>query len=61
MVEINKVQVRDELHYAIKAIADELGRSVEEWDFKSYLLGIMFYWYISENLINYINEGRRSK
>lgn len=43
MVEINKVQVRDELHYAIKAIADELGRSVEEWDFKSYLLGIMFY------------------
>lgn len=31
--------------------------SVDGWDFKSYVLGMMFYRYISENLTNYINEG----
>ena len=57
MVEINKDQERDELHRAIWAIADELRGSVDGWDFKSYVLGMMFYRYISENLTNYINEG----
>lgn len=57
MVEINKDQERDELHRAIWAIADELRGSVDGWDFKSYVLGMMFYRYISENLANYINEG----
>lgn len=48
---------RDELHRTIWAIADELRGSVDGWDFKQYILGIMFYRYISENLENYINKG----
>ena len=54
---MKKEQERDELHRAIWAIADELRGSVDGWDFKAYVLGIMFYRYISENLTNYINEG----
>lgn len=57
MADIRKDQERDELHRAIWAIADELRGSVDGWDFKSYVLGMMFYRYISENLTNYINEG----
>ena len=57
MENINTDQQRDELHRAIWAIADELRGSVDGWDFKSYVLGMMFYRYISENLTNYINEG----
>lgn len=57
MADIRKEQERDELHRAIWAIADELRGSVDGWDFKSYVLGMMFYRYISENLANYINEG----
>lgn len=57
MADIKKEQEREELHRAIWAIADELRGSVDGWDFKSYVLGTMFYRYISENLSNYINEG----
>ncbi len=57
MADIKKDQERDELHKAIWAIADELRGSVDGWDFKSYVLGMMFYRYISENLTNYVNEG----
>ena len=57
MADIRKDQEREELHRAIWAIADELRGSVDGWDFKSYVLGMMFYRYISENLTNYINEG----
>lgn len=57
MVDMKKEQERDELHRAIWAIADELRGSVDGWDFKAYVLGMMFYRYISENLTNYINEG----
>ena len=57
MVDIKKEQEREELHRAIWAIADGLRGSVDGWDFKSYVLGMMFYRYISENLTNYINEG----
>lgn len=55
MADIKKEQERDELHRAIWAIADELRGSVDGWDFKSYVLGTMFYRYISENLTEYIN------
>ena len=57
MADIRKDQERDKLHRAIWAIADGLRGSVDGWDFKSYVLGMMFYRYISENLTNYINEG----
>lgn len=52
-----KEQERDELHRAIWAIADQLRGAVDGWDFKNYVLGTMFYRYISENITNYINEG----
>lgn len=48
---------REELHKTIWGIADELRGSVDGWDFKQYVLGIMFYRYISENITNYINKG----
>ena len=57
MADIKKEQEREELHRAIWAIADELRGSVDGWDFKSYVLGMMFYRYISENITNYINAG----
>ena len=57
MADIRKEQERDELHRAIWAIAAELRGAVDGWDFKNYVLGTMFYRYISENLCNYINAG----
>lgn len=57
MADIKKEQEREELHRAIWAIADDLRGSVDGWDFKHYVLGTMFYRYISENLTVYINEG----
>ena len=59
MADIKKELEREELHRAIWAIADDLRGSVDGWDFKSYVLGTMFYRYISENLTNYINDGER--
>ena len=41
-------------------VADDLRGSVDGWDFKQYVLGVMFYRYISENLTNYINEGEHA-
>jgi type I restriction enzyme M protein len=57
MIDTKKEQERDELHRAIWAIADELRGAVDGWDFKNYVLGTMFYRYISENLTSYINNG----
>lgn len=57
MVDTKKEQEREELHRAIWAIADDLRGAVDGWDFKSYVLGTMFYRYISENITNYINQG----
>ena len=57
MADMKKEQERDELHRAIWAIADELRGAVDGWDFKNYVLGTMFYRYISENLTAYINDG----
>ena len=52
-------QERDELFRRIYKIATDLVHAghVAEWDFKSYVLGTMFYRYISENFTAYINEG----
>lgn len=55
----NKQAERDELHRAIWAIADELRGAVDGWDFKNYVLGAMFYRFISEDLTEYINKGER--
>lgn len=50
-------QERTELHRAIWSIADDLRGSVDGWDFKNYVLGIMFYRYISENIESHFDEN----
>lgn len=60
MADIRKEQEREELHRAIWSIADDLRGSVDGWDFKNYVLGTMFYRYISENFCAYINAGEHA-
>lgn len=48
---------RAELHKTIWRIANDLRGSVDGWDFKSYVLGMLFYRFISENLTTYINKA----
>lgn len=52
-----KAAQRAELHKTIWQVANDLRGSVDGWDFKSYVLGILFYRFISENLTTYINKG----
>lgn len=47
---------REELHKTIWSIAEELRGAVDGWEFKAYVLGAIFYRYISENLTDYINN-----
>lgn len=47
---------RAELHKTIWRIANDLRGSVDGWDFKSYVLGMLFYRFISENLVAYLND-----
>lgn len=56
---MTREQERDELHRAIWQIANDLRGSVDGWDFKSYVLGILFYRFISENLVNHINKAEQ--
>lgn len=56
MVDNKKEQERNELHRTIWSIANDLRGSVDGWDFKNYVLGALFYRYISENLCAYINQ-----
>ncbi len=51
---------RAELHKTIWRIANDLRGSVDGWDFKTYVLGILFYRFISENLTAYLNASERS-
>lgn len=46
-----------ELHRTIWRIANDMRGSVDGWDFKSYVLGMLFYRYISENLSVYLNKA----
>ena len=57
MSDNRKEQERAELHRTIWNIANDLRGSVDGWDFKQYVLGMLFYRYISENLTGYINKG----
>lgn len=54
-----KEQERAELHRTIWQIANDLRGSVDGWDFKQYVLGVLFYRFISENLTIYINADER--
>lgn len=57
ILNMSKEIERKELHKAIWNIANDLRGSVDGWEFKQYVLGIMFYRYISENITNYINKN----
>jgi type I restriction enzyme M protein len=59
MAPTTKEAQRAELHKTIWRIANDLRGSVDGWDFKTYVLGILFYRFISENLTAYLNEGER--
>jgi type I restriction enzyme M protein len=59
MADNRKEQERTELHRTIWNIANDLRGSVDGWDFKQYVLVILFYRYISENLSSYINLGEK--
>lgn len=52
-----KQQERSELHKSIRQIANQLRWSVDGWDFKQYVLGMLFYRFISENLVKFINDN----
>jgi type I restriction enzyme M protein len=56
---MSKERQRAELHKTIWRIANDLRGSVDGWDFKSYVLGMLFYRFISENLVAYLNEQER--
>ena len=60
MFDNKKEYERAELHKTIWNIADDLRGSVDGWDFKNYVLGMLFYRYISENFQNYVNEKQRA-
>lgn len=51
---------RSELQSQIWKIANEVRGSVDGWDFKQYVLGTLFYRFISENFSNYIEGGDES-
>ena len=53
---MTKEEERDELHKTIWRIANELRGSVDGWDFKSYVLGMIFYRFISEDITSYANK-----
>lgn len=48
---------RDELQARIWRIANEVRGAVDGWDFKHFVLGALFYRFISENFTNYIEGG----
>ena len=52
---MSTIQQREELHRTIWSMADELRGAVGGWEFKAYVLGTLFYRFISENLTDYIN------
>ena len=51
---------RDELHRRIWQIANDVRGAVDGWDFKQYVLGTLFYRFISENFVNYMENGDES-
>lgn len=57
MADNSREQERNELYRTIWALANDLRGSVDGWDFKQYVLGMLFYRYISENLATYLNKG----
>ncbi|WP_417562352.1 type I restriction-modification system subunit M [Microbacterium sp.] len=59
MAPTTKEAQRAELHKTIWRIANDLRGAVDGWDFKSYVLGMLFYRFISENLAAFLNRVER--
>ena len=59
LVSTSNATQQGELHRTIWKIANDLRGSVDGWDFKQYVLGMLFYRYISENLTAYLNDQER--
>ena len=57
MSDNKKSQERAQLHSTIWKIANDVRGSVDGWDFKQYVLGTLFYRFISENFSSYIEAG----
>ncbi len=55
--ENKQIQQRAELHRKIWSIADDVRGAVDGWDFKQYILGILFYRFISENMTEFFNRA----
>ena len=54
---MSSMQQRAELQAQIWKIADNVRGSIDGWDFKQYVLGTLFYRFISENFTDYIEGG----
>jgi len=54
------IQQREELQRRIWQIANDVRGAVDGWDFKQYVLGTLFYRFISENFITYMKNGDES-
>lgn len=57
---MTSINQRAELQAQIWRIANEVRGSVDGWDFKHFVLGTLFYRFISENFTNYIEAGDES-
>ena len=53
----NEMMQRTELHRKIWSIADNVRGAVDGWDFKQYILGILFHRFISENMVEFFNKA----
>lgn len=54
---MTSIQQRAALQRQIWQIANDVRGSVDGWDFKQYVLGTLFYRFISENFAAYIEAG----
>lgn len=59
MANLHKESERAELHATIWRVANDLRGNVDGWDFKHYILGFLFYRFISENLCSYVNAREK--
>mgnify|MGYP001581982510 CR=1 FL=1 len=57
---MTSIQQRAALQRQIWAIANDVRGAVDGWDFKQYVLGTLFYRFISENFAAYIEGGDES-
>ena len=55
----SSIQQRKELHDHIWDMANKVRGAVDGWDFKQYVLGMLFYRFISEDFANFV-DGKPS-